>query len=98
MGPAQQPFQLLHTEVSMQTTEVFQSGDFQAVRLPKEYEFTVQEVTVRKEGETVILEPVPIESWPEGFFESIVIQDPAFQRPDQGALPPSPVFGISDQP
>jgi putative addiction module component (TIGR02574 family) len=26
--------------------------------------------------------------WPEGFFDSIHITDPAFARPDQGHLPP----------
>ena len=26
--------------------------------------------------------------WPEGFFDSIHVTDPAFERPDQGQLPP----------
>jgi hypothetical protein len=27
-------------------------------------------------------------TWPPGFFDAIRIDDPAFQRPDQGELPP----------
>ena len=82
----------------MQTTEVFQSGDFQAVRLPKECEFTSDHVAVRKEGERVILEPLPETTWPDGFFESIVIDDPAFERPDQGTLPPTPILAADERP
>lgn len=34
------------------------------------------------------LEGKPPPTWPEGFFESIRIDDPTFVRPDQGKLEP----------
>ena len=38
--------------------KLFQHGGSQAVRLPKAFRFEGKEVTVRREGEAVILEPV----------------------------------------
>jgi antitoxin VapB len=40
----------------MQKAKVFWSGRSQAVRLPKEFRFDVEEVTIRREGDAVILE------------------------------------------
>jgi len=40
------------------TAKLFKNGRSQAVRLPKEFRFTGDEVLVRREGEAVILEPV----------------------------------------
>jgi len=45
-------------------------------------------VSVRHEGEAVVLEPLKLNAWPEKFFDSIHISDPAFVRPEQGQLPP----------
>ena len=42
----------------MPTAKIFKHGGSQAVRLPKEFRFEVDEVEVRKEGDAVILEPV----------------------------------------
>lgn len=39
--------------------KVFQSGNSQAVRLPKEFRFDVDEVEVSREGDAVILRPRP---------------------------------------
>jgi antitoxin VapB len=39
------------------TAKVFQSGNSQAVRLPKEFRFEVDEVEVSREGDAVILRP-----------------------------------------
>ncbi len=38
--------------------KLFQHGGSQAVRLPKAFRFEGAEVTVRREGEAVILEPI----------------------------------------
>src|SRR5471032_748169 len=38
--------------------KVFQHGGSQAVRLPKAFRFEGSEVTVRREGDRVILEPI----------------------------------------
>jgi antitoxin VapB len=40
-----------------QYAKVFQSGNSQAVRLPKEFRFDVGEVEVTREGDAVILRP-----------------------------------------
>lgn len=47
--------------------KLFQNGGSQAVRLPRECRFPEgqREVTVRREGARVILEPVDV--WPEDF-------------------------------
>ena len=39
--------------------KVFRSGNSQAVRLPKEFRFEVDEVEISREGEVVILRPRP---------------------------------------
>jgi antitoxin VapB len=42
----------------MQTARLFLNGRSQAVRLPKEYKFTGENVYIQKVGEAVILFPV----------------------------------------
>ena len=41
------------------TAKVFLTNRSQAVRLPKEYQFSTAEVFIRREGEEVILAPRP---------------------------------------
>ena len=41
------------------TAKVFMTNRSQAVRLPKEFQFTTDEVFIRKDGEDVILSPRP---------------------------------------
>ena len=48
----------------------------------------VPAVSVRQEGDAVVLEPAKPKFWPEGFFDSVYVTDPAFERPEQGQLPP----------
>lgn len=40
-----------------QVAKVFKSGNSQAVRLPKEFRFSVTEVEVSREGDAIILRP-----------------------------------------
>ena len=49
------------------TAKLFTHGGSQAVRLPKAFRFEGSEVSVRKDGDAVILEPlkVQLESWEE---------------------------------
>lgn len=48
------------------TAKLFTHGGSQAVRLPKAFRFEGTEVSVRRDGDAVILEPVrPTESWDE---------------------------------
>ena len=76
----------------MKTTEVISLDGRQAVRLPDEFRFTDATVSIRKEGEAIILEPVKSNTWPTGFFEDIRVDDPAFARPLQGDTPPAPTI------
>ena len=50
-----------------QKAKVFWSGRSQAVRIPKQFRFDTDEVTIRKEGDVVILEPVSNENQPIDF-------------------------------
>ena len=47
----------------MKTASLFKNGQSQAVRLPKEFEFTgMSEVEIMREGDAVILRPIR-KSW-----------------------------------
>ncbi len=50
---------------------LFRNGRSQAVRLPKDFRFQGEEVSIRKEGEAVILEPIKRDSWPRGYWERL---------------------------
>ena len=67
----------------------------QVIRLPDEFRFAGDAVTIRRDGESVILEPIKSSGWPERFFEDIRIDDPAFTRPSQGKIPAAPVLDSS---
>ena len=43
----------------MNTAKIFKSGNSQAVRLPKEFQFDVSEVQIFRRGEEVILKKGP---------------------------------------
>lgn len=43
----------------MRTTTVFKSGNSQAVRLPKDFQFNVSEVEIFRRGDEVVLRRVP---------------------------------------
>ncbi len=48
----------------MKTVKLFKNGRSQALRLPKEFRFEgVHEVSIRRDGKAVILEPVEEFSW-----------------------------------
>jgi antitoxin VapB len=51
------------------TAKVFTSGRSQAVRIPKEYRFSCDEVSIEREGERVILTPRP-KSWRQYFAQA----------------------------
>jgi antitoxin VapB len=74
-------------------TTIFLNGRSQAVRIPKEFRFEGKEVSIRRLGNGVLLEPVKDTAWPPGYFDSIRIDDETFIRPDQGELPPPADFG-----
>ena len=49
----------LEGSATPRTAKVFMTNRSQAVRLPKEYQFSTAEVFIRKEGDDVILSPRP---------------------------------------
>jgi antitoxin VapB len=67
------------------TAKVFRSGNSQAVRLPKELRFPPEtsEVSIRKNGTQIILEPFKREEWPESFWEAFGEMPRGFTRPGQ---------------
>ena len=71
----------------MPNAKVFWSGNSQAVRLPKGFRFTpgTDEVAIRREGESLILEPIPRQSWPEEFWGAFDGMPDGFERPLQVA-------------
>jgi|GEM_PF-525659 len=71
------------------TTTVFLNGRSQAVRIPKELRFVGREVSIRRLGDGVFLEPLKASVWPVEYFDNIRIDDEAFSRRDQGELPPA---------
>ena len=74
----------------MTTAEIHRHNGSQSVTLPNEFHFSVNTVSIRREGDAVILEPVKAAGWPPGFFDSIRVDDPAFTRPPQGQVPVAP--------
>jgi len=74
----------------MKIVELVETRSGQTVPLPEEFRFETPTVSIRRQGDAVILEPLKPHVWPESFFEAIRIDDPAFHRPDQGSTPPAP--------
>ena len=73
------------------TAKVFWSGRSQAVRLPKAFRFEGKEVSVRREGRSVILEPIEDEyawldritgPWDADFLKALEEEMPEQERPD----------------
>lgn len=53
----------------MKTAKIFQNGQSQAVRLPKEFRFESNEVYIKKMGNAVVLIPIK-NSW-QSLFDSL---------------------------
>lgn len=54
----------------MATAKLFRNGRSQAVRLPKEFRFEGEEVSICRDGRRVILEPLKRRGWPRGYWQS----------------------------
>ena len=77
--------------VGMDTAKLFQTGRSQAVRLPKEFRMPGKEVKIRREGNKIILEPLPsswdmlfqaLSEFPEDFMSNGREQPPMQDRDD----------------
>ena len=51
------------------TAKVFVTGRSQAVRIPKQYRFSTDEVYIEREGERIILSPKP-KTWAQYFVSA----------------------------
>lgn len=71
----------------IKTASLFRNGRNQAVRIPVEFEMPGTEVTIRKEGDRLILEPREKKRDWASFLDSIEPVDVDFPDPDEG-LPP----------
>jgi antitoxin VapB len=60
------------------TAKIFMNNRNQAVRLPKEFQFSTSEVYIRKEGDNVVLSPRPTD-W-SGFFASEKVASSEFME------------------
>ena len=73
----------------MKAADIIETSQGQAVRLPDEFRFAGTAMSIGRAGEAVITEPPKPAAWPACIFENIGIVDPAFARPDPGAMPPA---------
>ena len=69
----------------MPTAKIFTSGNSQAVRIPKDFRFApeIDEVSIRREGDQIILEPLENREWPEDFWAAFGEVPDDFERPPQ---------------
>ena len=67
-------------------TKVFQSGNSQAVRLPKEFRFDVNEVEIFRRGDEVVLRPKP-NHLGEAFHLLTSLPDDFMQLPREDKIP-----------
>ena len=69
-----------------QRARVFWSGRSQAVRLPKAFRFSTDEVAISRRGNAVVLEPVNVprdkNGWPQAFWD-LAGADPEFDLGDR---------------
>lgn len=68
----------------MTTAQVIDVQGSRAIKLPEEFRIQADTVSVRWQGSALVIETVKPATWPDGFFEAIRIDDPAFARPEQG--------------
>ena len=55
-----------------------------AMRIPKELNAQEGEISITRQGNRWIVEPIQCRKWPTGFFKEIQIDDVALKRPEQG--------------
>lgn len=61
----------------MTIAKLFNSGGSQAVRLPKEFRMSGTEVSIRKVGNALVIEPMTVDEW--AWLDDVQPFDPAFE-------------------
>jgi virulence-associated protein VagC len=74
----------------MKVAEIVRMDGCQLVKLPEGFQLDGDTVAIRRQGVSLVLEPIRSTTWPVGFFDRIRIDDTAFERPSQGVVPPAP--------
>ncbi|MDH2927824.1 AbrB/MazE/SpoVT family DNA-binding domain-containing protein [Lonepinella koalarum] len=71
----------------MTTAKLFWTGNSQALRLPKAFRFNSKEVSIRKQGQKVILEPIVNDwSWLDELAEMGKLDESFVQAIEEGRL------------
>ena len=73
----------------MNVAEIVRADGSQLVKLPKEFQLEGDTVSIRRQGEAIVLEPIKRTTWPPGFFDQIHIDDPAFAASASGGKCPT---------
>ncbi len=70
----------------MTLARVFQSGNSQAVRLPKEFRFTTDQVEIFRRGDEIVLREVPVNA--AAIFDLLSALPDDFMAEGRQDLPP----------
>ena len=76
----------------METAKVFKTGRSQAVRIPKRFRFSTSTVSIRRQGDSIILSPRREISW-AGFFQNYTCPDFELDRKASAATQDRELFG-----
>lgn len=61
---------------------IFRNGRNQAVRIPIEFSFETDAVTIERQGESLILRPMELGGWDRFFADPTLILPPEFEPGD----------------
>ena len=75
----------------MEIAKVFKNGRSQAVRIPKRFRFKTDQVSIRRQGESIILTPVKALTWDE-YFTSHICPDFELDRSETQKLQDRKIF------
>ena len=76
----------------MPTAKVFRSGNSQAVRIPREFQFDTDEVDIERRGDEIILRR-PVRNLRGAFDALAALPDDVFAE-EREDLPPQPRKGL----
>lgn len=71
--------------------KVFRNGRNRAIRIPVEFDFPGDDVTITKQGHKIIIEPVEPKMDLLAWLQTIEPWDEEFPNIDEGLLPPDDV-------
>ena len=72
----------------MAIARIFQSGNSQAVRLPKEFRFDVDQVEILRRGDDIVLRPLSTGSSAAAIFDALAALPEDFMADGRDDAPP----------